>query len=229
MCKLFFALFLLISGIVIASPVNSMIGAEGIEISEETGDIIPIEYLQSTGTQYILLPCYIPISPKTAPAISIDYKFPYNASRSLFGCFYGSRGYFLVYLSVRRTKLIDFGNSSKCEKTNGFDDRHILTIVPSLGLIDEDNDPQFYAFNNLNQSSQWFCLFGRYNTSTGLVESQARNAKIYLFQMMDSTGEELIYDLIPVRIGDDGFMYDRISGELFGNEGTGAFVLGPDL
>lgn len=25
-----------------------------------------------------------------------------------------------------------------------------------------------------------------------------------------------------------GYMYDRVSGELFGNAGTGAFVIGPD-
>lgn len=39
----------------------------------------------------------------------------------------------------------------------------------------------------------------------------------------------LIMDLIPVRIGDIGYMYDKVSGKLFGNEGTGEFILGPDV
>ena len=33
---------------------------------------------------------------------------------------------------------------------------------------------------------------------------------------------------IPVRVGQVGYMYDRVSGKLFGNSGTGEFVLGPD-
>lgn len=33
-------------------------------------------------------------------------------------------------------------------------------------------------------------------------------------------------DLIPVRKNGKGYMYDRISGELFG---TGDFIVGPDV
>lgn len=35
-------------------------------------------------------------------------------------------------------------------------------------------------------------------------------------------------DMIPVRVGITGYMYDKVSGRLFGNDGTGDFVLGPD-
>jgi hypothetical protein len=35
-------------------------------------------------------------------------------------------------------------------------------------------------------------------------------------------------DLIPVRIGNVGYMYDKVSGQLFENQGTGNFILGPD-
>ena len=39
----------------------------------------------------------------------------------------------------------------------------------------------------------------------------------------------LILDLIPVRVGTIGYMYDKISGTLFGNVGTDPFVLGSDV
>ena len=39
---------------------------------------------------------------------------------------------------------------------------------------------------------------------------------------------ELTLDFIPVRLGNIGYMYDRVSGEFFGNQGTGAFIIGPD-
>lgn len=42
-------------------------------------------------------------------------------------------------------------------------------------------------------------------------------------------GDILVLDLIPVRKGNVGYMYDRVSGQLFGNQGTGEFVLGKDV
>ena len=36
------------------------------------------------------------------------------------------------------------------------------------------------------------------------------------------------YNLIPVRKEGVGYMYDRVSGQLLGNGGTGDFVIGPD-
>jgi hypothetical protein len=38
----------------------------------------------------------------------------------------------------------------------------------------------------------------------------------------------LVRDFIPVRVGNVGYMYDKVSGQLFGNSGTGNFILGPD-
>ena len=38
----------------------------------------------------------------------------------------------------------------------------------------------------------------------------------------------LVRDFIPVRKGSVGYMYDRVSGKLFGNQGTDNFILGPD-
>ena len=40
----------------------------------------------------------------------------------------------------------------------------------------------------------------------------------------------LVRDYIAVRVGQVGYMYDRVSGELFGNaNSTGSFTLGPDV
>ena len=42
-------------------------------------------------------------------------------------------------------------------------------------------------------------------------------------------GSTLVFDAIPVRKKTVGYLYDRVSGKLFGNEGTGDFVVGPDV
>ena len=52
--------------------------------------------------------------------------------------------------------------------------------------------------------------------------------KISAFSVRDTSTNELIIDLIPVRKNGVGYMYDRVSGQLLGNAGTGDFVLGPD-
>lgn len=36
-------------------------------------------------------------------------------------------------------------------------------------------------------------------------------------------------DMMPVRVGQVGYMYDKVSGQLFGNQGSGSFILGNDL
>lgn len=51
--------------------------------------------------------------------------------------------------------------------------------------------------------------------------------KIYSVQI--SQGNQIVMDLIPVRVGNVGYMFDKISGNLYGNNGTGSFTLGPDV
>lgn len=38
----------------------------------------------------------------------------------------------------------------------------------------------------------------------------------------------IVRDFVPVRKGDAGYLYDRVSGQLFANAGTGSFTIGPD-
>jgi hypothetical protein len=54
----------------------------------------------------------------------------------------------------------------------------------------------------------------------------SRKARLYNFSISDNG--ILVRDLIPVRVGNVGYMYDKVSGKLFGNAGTGSFILGPD-
>lgn len=51
--------------------------------------------------------------------------------------------------------------------------------------------------------------------------------KLYSFKLYDAG--ELVRDYIPVRFGTTGYLYDKVSGKLFGNQGTEEFILGPDV
>ena len=50
--------------------------------------------------------------------------------------------------------------------------------------------------------------------------------RIFTFQIYEAG--VLVRDFVPLRIGTVGYLFDRVSGTLFGNAGTGDFVLGPD-
>ena len=59
------------------------------------------------------------------------------------------------------------------------------------------------------------------------------HARFYSFKCTDTELEADVRDFIPVRFTNElgqseGAMYDRVSGQLFRNAGTGSFVIGPD-
>lgn len=51
--------------------------------------------------------------------------------------------------------------------------------------------------------------------------------RMYNFKVKNSDRE--IANLIPVRRGNTGYMYDRVNGRMYGNSGTGEFIIGPDI
>ena len=53
--------------------------------------------------------------------------------------------------------------------------------------------------------------------------------KGYMYSATISRGSDIIMDLIPVRKNGVGYMYDKISGTLYGNNGTGTFSYGADV
>ena len=75
------------------------------------------------------------------------------------------------------------------------------------------NKMELFAIRGTSSSS------GIVGTWTGLC---------YYFRLVSVEGETVL-DLIPVRVGSVGYMYDRVSGKLYGNAAdSGAFVIGPD-
>lgn len=53
------------------------------------------------------------------------------------------------------------------------------------------------------------------------------SGKVYFLKIYQN--DNLVRDFIPVRVGTTGYMYDKVSGQLFGNAGTGNFILGNDV
>lgn len=73
----------------------------------------------------------------------------------------------------------------------------------------------------LKQNINKIYIFGN------LSNYYTRAARLYSFYIKINNTK--VYDLIPVRKGNIGYLYDKISGKLFANSGTGNFILGPDI
>ena len=70
-------------------------------------------------------------------------------------------------------------------------------------------------------------LKGTENSGNLKLFSPKFKGAFFYFQLWKN--DVLMLDFIPVRKGTTGYMYDKVSGELFGNAGTGEFILGPDV
>ena len=86
------------------------------------------------------------------------------------------------------------------------------------------NDSTFTASSSTFVSDNNFILFGL-NAEGGVNISVG--VRIYDFKIYQNS--TLVRDFIPVRIGNVGYMYDKVTKQLFGNKGTGQFILGSDV
>lgn len=72
-----------------------------------------------------------------------------------------------------------------------------------------------------------FLVFGvGVEGSANSPNANCAGCRLYHFKVTDNG---VNFDLIPVRVGQVGYMYDQVSGQLFGNLGTGSFILGNDV
>lgn len=174
-----------------------------------------IEYLQSTGTQWINT--LIPSTLTTKLVVRCSFT---NTNSGRYGCVRYVTDTYRYYFGVSNSKWIAAVNSLSYDHNIGDADTlvHIFTL---------DNDG-FYIdglkkVNAGNEAINANILLCNVNNSQVNV---AASSKLYYAKIYDDN--VLVFDAIPVRVDNTGYMYDKISKQLFGNAGTGRFILGPD-
>ncbi len=184
----------------------------------------PIEYLESTGTQYIDTG-YVPdigdiLAIDTTVHITKDvsntwltgwYKGPSNSM--LLGT-YTSKFYFTYNLDNNATYY-------KLDTIN----KHRIRFNVNGGIYIDDILVSGTVANNtpLTVTPTRIFIFARYNGSS--PDSLIR-AKLYDFKII--INGTLVRDFIPV-LDKDGTpcMYDKVEGKFYYNAGTGQFIAGP--
>ena len=177
-----------------------------------TGKRLPydaeVEYLESSGTQYIEVPMVV----DNSATVNIT-GYVRRTNRELFSFDRQSSKQFNIetgetfsrWWNPNRTNIgsgyVGALHSYKCNSSIWVDG----VLKGASTTTEADTTQMFYILN------------GYHGAASGRI-----------YHASVEYGGKLIFDAIPVRKGTVGYMYDRVSGKLFGNAGTGDFVLGPD-
>ena len=200
-----------------------------------------VEYLESTGTQWIDTG-YVPRVPIveryklicTVPQWDFSWQgwFGNNASNNVRDVFFRQRmsadnlqaytpradANYWAYKQISglaagqkvEVRIAPFGNDNNCyfTKADG--------VGEFLGPVSKHNTASTVTSDTVS-------LF-----TNSKSEATTRRMRIYGFSVQIYSTDEYLMDFIPVRRNGVGYMYDRVTRRLFGNQGTGAFIIGPD-
>ena len=179
-----------------------------------------VEYLEGTGKQYIstmLIPTRVHVGLKPIGPAS-----PYH-DNAYFGVNNnGSRTTGLFSETKDTLKAVNY-NRNSVEFSALWGEFHSVCFDRDTVSVDGETKALVTNFSGTDDGIKSFGLFDFPQKAT---DSNPKSAISYC-KMWDRE-DNLMADFIPVRVGDVGYMYDRVSGELLGNNGTGSFIVGPD-
>lgn len=199
-----------------------------------------IEYIGTTGTQYIDTGI---IQSTRNFELTLVAQWTGNAS-SDFEAFFGYAN--ISGGSVPRFQLFKnngkwaFGtNSTSASDISVDNNKHTFFVTGNASTNVETMSVDGGTATNGTSSSEGLqgntihqYLGGRSNDDGTLGRpSSARFYYLNYKKFADAAHTQLVqeWNLIPVRVGQVGYMYDTISGQLLGDLGSGNFILGNDL
>ena len=207
------------NGVVTIASVTGDVSITASAVSVSPYDA-QVEYLRGDGTAYIDTGIYG--TPDLRTELMFQLKAT-SASKALFGSYSNASGYYL-YLSAGtprwQTGFGSHDNSSQAADTS----QH--TIVYNDYKVELDG----------TQLAEYSTAFTTTPHTLLLFNMAKTDGTLYNGISMDIMSCKLIKngvtvrDFIPVRKDGIGYMYDKVSGELFGNENSsGAFTYGNDI
>lgn len=180
-----------------------------------------VEFLQSSGTQYI----DTGIVPKTTLSAKIKYNVLQLTSQNniaIFGSISSQVGMFAGVASEQPQYYINSGAASLPDIPFAIntirEEEYINNAMIRSGVT--------YTTNPINENNISMILFGR---NTGTEATRIGGLRIYYFTLYDNG--ILIQNLIPARRNSDSVlgMYDTVTDTFLTNAGTGTFTAGADV
>jgi hypothetical protein len=188
-----------------------------------------VEYIESTGTQWI----DTDIIPTATMYSQIKFNHLINDGKVIYGFICDddshSRGYIdYRYMHYANNTYFDIhgvtDNGQRCQANNSSQTNAILEIELGNHYIKNIATNTILAITNTMAEAD---IPHKESIKLNNGNNDLTNCRWYYIKIYDNNN--LILDLIPVRRGAIGMMYDRVSGKVFKNNGTGNFVLGNDI
>lgn len=188
-----------------------------------------IEYLQSSGSQYINLPLTVNVGQSfsiegemmsvpnsiTAQTYSIFSANPYRQFESKFNTISSNHGHPIYDSTVGSISAYGaWGNGKDIGEMGNFYLGTDGRSTSADGTFAELSRP-------LTANINGFRLFGGYRNNS--------RYPIAFGKIKIKVDGNVVLDLIPIRKGNVGYFKDKISGNIYGNNGSGNFILGKDV
>ena len=193
-------------------------GPEPVELPD---GYTQVEYIESSGTQYI--DTGIPVSSNLGVVCECDLA-PKISPAWLFGSREGTYVNTFNFVTVNGEYRSDYGNENvgtpfSISAGTRFSLSKIGPVTKVDGVVMDTESTQTFA------SATPLYIFA--NNNNGEVQGRC-TAKLFYLQMLE--GGKLLRDFIPC-VDPDGSvgLYDAVEGGFYGNSGTGAFTAGPDV
>ena len=187
---------------------------------------IPVEYLESTGTQWIdTLYKFADILDVRIVLDAVFYNSPVTSNWRVIG----------INADVGRLNL-GISSYGKFSYTAGYSRDQITNVLANNGqrylfdlnipnatyTVSDENNNILVNVSPIQRGSHTFSKFYIFGYNTDRPVSM----RIYSLQMWDQ--DRLVRDFIPILDTDNGpCMYDKVENKYYYNQGTGQFVVGP--
>ena len=186
-----------------------------------------VEYLQSTGTQWI------DTGVAVKDNIAIEYDFtPLQRTSGLFycGCWGNTNTQGRAYLYISGVNTLQYGF--------GIADAGMYENLPNNISLDRKLyrlDKSGFWINGIRATTMQFSSMAQNTLRFYLMRCNdinnrgANSSKLFGSKIYENG--TTIRDFRPIAIGNTGYMMDILTGDYlqYGNKGTGSFIIGPDI
>ena len=177
-----------------------------------------VEYLESSGTQYI----DTGICATNTTRAELGLRIIRIIIRTgIFGTFEAPKSFY-IYNSSEGYLQTGFGQYT-AQGYNGNNTQYFDILFDNFSVY--RNGVKIISFTPMVFTNTVSLVLFSMNRANSTLYS---GCPIELYYCKLFKDDILVRDFIPVRVGTTGYMYDKVSGQLFGNAGTGDFILGPD-
>ena len=180
-----------------------------------------LEYIESTGTQYI----------DTGIWIQKDTTAKLDMSAELLPTgWFGANAFLQLYITSTHYAILS-GSNPSVKIIPGNRDTIILDYDSNkvLNLYINGNFIQKTSWNTLTSTQSKFYVFALGNYDGNVFTGGSRSIKGKVYSIKLSVNNTLVRNFIPAQRDSDGEigMYDTVTNSFFTNSGTGEFIAGP--